>query len=397
MDKVQRSNGHIDNLVRRSIELLPIRALRRKYPDFEISRTCASNAHMALQASLAASCHDVHYAGVFLRSVSPRVVASQQSKSEVEEASHLTVLLRYSLASAALTALKWQDEEVEIRPLQVGVGSASRGPLQQMIRTRSQNGQLKAFRHHIGPIRDLCGSIQRLQTKVAGVCLGYLPGHPSPQNQGLHWPATRLCGESTTWERLTLAQLLAARSEPGLNELTKRRLALSLATGLMRMHDTPWIRGQWGAREVIVQRAGRMIATDHALLMAELQKNNRNKTARTDDRYFQPSALIKNEMLFALGVLLIELCLEKSFQELRSEQDFAQTVSYRELADYLIVNRLLNLVYKKAGVRYGDVVQRCVGCEFGGSSKDLNDPGFKRIVYGSVVQELEREVEDACR
>lgn len=55
-------------------------------------------------------------------------------------------------------------------------------------------------------------------------------------------------------------------------------------------------------------------------------------------------------------------------------------------------NDLINAVYDKSGSNYGDVVQRCLKCEFNITPKHkrLEFEKFRQLVFEGVVEPLEK-------
>lgn len=87
--------------------------------------------------------------------------------------------------------------------------------------------------------------------------------------------------------------------------------------------------------------------------------------------------------------MLIELCLDKTLAEMRQRIPGAGTPTI--LDDYETANQQLNDVYQRSGSNYGDVVQRCLKCEFNITPQDkrLNFEAFRLLVYEGVVAPLE--------
>jgi hypothetical protein len=100
--------------------------------------------------------------------------------------------------------------------------------------------------------------------------------------------------------------------------------------------------------------------------------------------------IVRNETIFALGVVLIELCLGSALENLRSLEDLSDNGTPKSLTDYLTARRLINEVYEKGGGRYGGTVRRCVHCEFD-QKASLDMEAFRQSFYQSVVQPLEDE------
>ncbi len=104
-------------------------------------------------------------------------------------------------------------------------------------------------------------------------------------------------------------------------------------------------------------------------------------------------SLIPSKVLFALAVILVELSLGKTLPEMRQLSPGEETGARKTtlLDDYVTVHSQLNSVYQKSGSNYGDVVQRCLKCEFNITPKQkrLDFEKFRHLVYEGVVAPLE--------
>ena len=112
---------------------------------------------------------------------------------------------------------------------------------------------------------------------------------------------------------------------------------------------------------------------------------------------------IRNKTLFALGILLIELCLNRPFAELRREsQLYSQTLSgvgtqrqttttIAAIEDYAVAEKLIDKVYLEAGNLYGYAVQRCLRCEFPGRdvTKTFHFQQFRKNFFTGVVAPIQ--------
>ncbi|CAG7559855.1 unnamed protein product [Fusarium equiseti] len=105
---------------------------------------------------------------------------------------------------------------------------------------------------------------------------------------------------------------------------------------------------------------------------------------------------IRNKTLFNLGILLIELCPNKTLDQLRRElrpNGFAASVGVLspEPSDFEVANRLTEDIYLEAGHSYGYAVQRCLRCEFPGRdvTKDFEFQPFRRHFFNGVVAPIQ--------
>jgi hypothetical protein len=124
-----------------------------------------------------------------------------------------------------------------------------------------------------------------------------------------------------------------------------------------------------------------------------------DESIRADEAYRFQSGQIRNKALFALDILLIELCFNRTFEQLRQGATggslaaslsgvcgfAAPTPSLPD--DMEVANGLIDDVYLEAGYAYGCAVQRCLRCEFPGRdvTKSFDFKQFRRLFFNGVV------------
>lgn len=99
---------------------------------------------------------------------------------------------------------------------------------------------------------------------------------------------------------------------------------------------------------------------------------------------------IRHKTLFSLGILLIELALNTSFDTLRQEAQVGSSGGKISLADdYAIANEVIEnqVLELEVGESYANAVQRCLQCQFLGrsSTHDFSHASFRRQFYAGVV------------
>lgn len=246
----------------------------------------------------------------------------------------------------------------------------------------SSTAQSQAKQADLHEIQDLCQSIGQLRTLQCGICLGYLMD-ASLNRYGLYWPSIPVVDKDSM---MTVSLASALR---GLTVAESRRLALSLASGMLRLHDTPWMAKQWGRNEVTLFKKGNSLLAQHPFLTVGL--TDLQAMPSTPGQYFAASPSIRNETIFALGILLIELCMRKPFDDLILPSDLNPDGTKHPASDYFAANNVLDQIYAEAGLAYGDVVRRCVLCDFDHRKTSLTDSAFRKKVYEGVVAILEQE------
>lgn len=191
---------------------------------------------------------------------------------------------------------------------------------------------------------------------------------------------------STISRVIPLMSLLSTQSLPSHLKLSARKrygLAAGIACAVLHAGDTPWIRDDWGYEQV-----NTFIETDSAERELPPKYPYISCLFYTPPvqgaevpRYRFQSTEIHDKPIFALGVFLIELCLNSTFEELKR----TSLVSFHD--DYDFADRKVEDVYREAGDSYGHAVQRCLRFEFRGTdaSRKLGSEAFQKAFYNTVV------------
>ena len=200
----------------------------------------------------------------------------------------------------------------------------------------------------------------------------------------------------------SLAQIFASSSlaqqestEPPMSLVLNRgdrlRLALTIASSVLQLYKTPWLREDWSKHDILINEVGRDAHYRRAYVSGMFVATATEKLAQQKEMHH----LVRNESLFALAIVLIELCLGQTLESMRSPDDpLDATQNPNVLTDWCTVNRMLEAVYNEAGKRYGDAVRRCVHCEFDPRRTTLDDDEFSQAVYDGVIAPLEDVVKD---
>ncbi|CAD0096912.1 unnamed protein product [Aureobasidium vineae] len=100
--------------------------------------------------------------------------------------------------------------------------------------------------------------------------------------------------------------------------------------------------------------------------------------------------IIRNEAIFALGVLLIELGLNRSFEECKRTKNI-DTTATNVVDDYDVADTLIEDVFDEVGDPYGNAVQRCIRFAFPGrdTTKNFSHATFRQYFHNLVVAPIE--------
>ncbi|KAF2801194.1 hypothetical protein K505DRAFT_412465 [Melanomma pulvis-pyrius CBS 109.77] len=246
----------------------------------------------------------------------------------------------------------------------------------------------------LGPIEDLCRAIVKIQQPQRNLCLGFLVDELT-QRKHCIYPLQESSTDKASWSVLSLNNILVERASfvSPFTRLDRLRLGVTLASSVLQLHETPWLRKDWGKQDIlfIQQRPEPAYIYKHPFVSRVVQEdqmltawgNNESEASSSTNTL----RAVRNRTLFALGVLLIELYYGKALEELREPTDTSGPV-----ADWNTADRLVDTLYSEAGFRYASAVRRCIRCDFDCRESDLSDDKFKEAVYTGVVMLLEEDL-----
>ena len=205
-------------------------------------------------------------------------------------------------------------------------------------------------------------------------------------------------------EFLALGSFLSSSPQNPWPLSRRQRFSLAAAAtwAVLYLCGTPWLKedaSSWSASERIKLGISSSMPASYRVpeqppvgISCTFKSKSSQKTQSSVDNQLMR---IRNKALFALGVLLIELCLNTTLDAIRrQEQDgkgkgkAAEPIPLtEELDDIALVEREADRVYLEAGQSYGYAVQRCLRCEFPGrdSTKSFDFEEFRRHFFNGVV------------
>ncbi|KAI1061026.1 hypothetical protein LB507_010093 [Fusarium sp. FIESC RH6] len=217
-----------------------------------------------------------------------------------------------------------------------------------------------------------------------------------------------------TTETVHLETLLKPKTNPvrppHLVLSRKQRLAIAAASSwaVLYLCGSPWLDDNWDGKNHLQLFLEEAQGTGSASLQADypsISQLFKPISQRLSPESMNPvtdfqNSQIRNKTLFSLGILLIELCLNKTLDRLRLElqaNDFAASLGVLspEPTDFEVANRLTEDIYLEAGHSYGYAVQRCLRCEFPGRdvTKDFEFQPFRRHFFNGVVAPIQATFE----
>jgi len=187
------------------------------------------------------------------------------------------------------------------------------------------------------------------------------------------------------------------------NRMEKRDrliLGVKLSSSVLQLYKTPWLRDIWSKSDIFFVKYegedGRTLISKPFLSKAFESPICAIKPRVLTEPYAKPSPDVRNQTIFALGVILIELWFGKPLETLRLPTDLGENKEANQITDFATARRLSEEIYNEAGDWYGDAVRRCIYCEFDQRNTSLDAEALKEAVYRGVVSPLQKNLTSFC-
>ncbi|CAJ2510792.1 Uu.00g064170.m01.CDS01 [Anthostomella pinea] len=141
--------------------------------------------------------------------------------------------------------------------------------------------------------------------------------------------------------------------------------------------------------DVLFVRQNDRTVYDRPYLAKRLPEDTVNTSTQVTAAGHTPT--VQNPTVFYLGILLIELLLGDTLDNIRTANNWKVDPNVPELErDFDTAQKLLPRVMEKGEANYHTAVKRCVNCMFESENAgDLEDAAFRQEVYEKVVGPLE--------
>ena len=408
MVRIRQDNQTLGQLTKQSLRLEPSRVRRhRRVPDFNGVRDSAKSVYTTLRSGWRCGCQSSHTANLRLESRTD-IESDSEDDDQASSLPRFRIIFSFDHSNSNDTrtaATPWSWEEADICTIRAPETQATiHGPPKNMALQRGKGVRFQESARFavtkaldkqpdLNPIADLCMTMKGLQSSQRQECLGLLIDELTRQKHGI-FPPKKPCIRKGSWSTLSLQNLISQSPtvERRFTRADKLRLAVILSSSVLQLHETPWLNETWQKGDIM------FIDTIDGPLYSHpfVAKNFHFTKPSTQLRVYNTTAnihrAIRNPILFALGVLLIELCLSKPMDELKRPEEKTSDGTTNPILDWLAADRLVQEVYVEGGSRYGDAVRHCIRCDFDKREFNLEDDEFQRAVYEGVVSLLEDDL-----
>lgn len=194
----------------------------------------------------------------------------------------------------------------------------------------------------------------------------------------------------------SLAELVKSGEPlPLLSRIERISIAASLAKSVLQFYSTPWLPELWNSKNIVFfQKTASVTELFDPLYLSIRLHNDIAKIQSIKYEDLLPSLtvendFIRNELLFRLGVVLLETGLAWPWDSLRHEmvenKKVQKGASLCNIADKLAQTDLLSHM----GPDYSTAVRMCLGCDFGLGINDFNSEQLQVAFHREVVQRLQ--------
>jgi hypothetical protein len=142
-------------------------------------------------------------------------------------------------------------------------------------------------------------------------------------------------------------------------------------------------------------RAGsQKYSLENHFIRIQLSRTTNNQRLTGKNQAYQ---LSRNELLFNLGVILLELGYDAPLQYLSSPEDIkGGDTDASWYTDFITARRLGNCAARELDARYGRLAKKCLECDFG-VGNDLNSLELQSTILKDVVNELDKCIQSDGR
>ena len=256
-------------------------------------------------------------------------------------------------------------------------------------------------------VDDLCSSLLEISKRrkhTVGECIGSFTGENS-ESYKVYLKNTALSAPS---EALSLAKLIMdLHKQQVLPRPDKWRLAGALSLALLLYHSTPWLRADLKSEDMFFFGPGGSDFRSAGFLKNPHLHSGQTKAAPEPAslgnmvQFFREQQLggfVKNEALFKLGLLLLEIEFEDTLENLlvESKMEGLAELTVPLTQRFMLLKRQAGT---QLGTRYGRIVRMCLNCDFGLGLDEysLGDTRVQEIFYSQVIQQFQDRMPEYSR
>ncbi|KAF7553522.1 hypothetical protein G7Z17_g3534 [Cylindrodendrum hubeiense] len=420
LDTISRGISDLEGFARLSLTLEPSRRKQSRGKLFTVLRDLSTSIYRALCSSiLCTDSHDISFE-LATRFIDVGHIGDDE---KILRNAQFKVAISFEMADGPASKRFW--DELNIRTATSSIEeppkpySMANEPKKIKAVSFSLDEKL-SFVSHAKPPPDIKNGIAILTRSVTGIasvqmphgfgqptglpldlCMAMKSGHKThpvsyghlidKQCIGRHFQVYPLgtTANSDAWSIISLHDVLGGKKglRPLISLVEKVQLALVIASSVLQLSKTPWLPEGLTRKNVHFFRRGGIPSYEHPFILRSLSGSSPPSPATNFTATRTQHMLMSNPTLFALGILLLEIILGSTLDELReSDEKEYEGDDLGIIRDSITAHRLLERRVALINPIYKAVVERCIGCT---EPKGLDEDGFRQEVYNGVIMELE--------
>lgn len=286
-------------------------------------------------------------------------------------------------------------------------------PLEDLALTNTSINEVKAqstqnlavdIQSDLRRVSDHCNHFwKRRGICTERTCLGYLSDQCT--EQFFVQPASTGDNRSSVSLADLIRKVSANSLIPSLSRQLIMNLARSIADVVLQLYPSPWLSDRWESNDIhffgIEEPETKQNSLKPYLPYVTLKfgGDSKGKGVTAMDR--QPLGIhtpnssmshisdttIRNERLFCLGIVFLELGYTKPWDVLKSA--VVTILPANRNSDYFVAKRLARDLVPHMGMKYVRIVLQCIGCDFGLGETELDDEELQKKFIEDIVEVLQ--------
>ena len=408
LDTIDKANKELRDITHQNIWLEPVRQKRRsKCPlaQLKLIRKHAISLYQVLITGKAwrCSCTTLHLASLRLES---RTNTFKAVNVDTMEQMRFRILLSTRRGDESRQAVSEWYEKLDIIPT---LNHASLGTINVRAQDTTRNvrfgpdpflNAIDAMERSLAEatigqdcesIADICSTL--CASPKSNRAIGFLVDEKDDRHRHYLYRAnSTIVSEARS---KSLGDLLSHTGDgphsTSLSRNDRLRIAVTLASSVLQLHGTSWLEPQWSSKDIFFHEKDNQASgpsyTD-PYISWKLCTRNSDASGSFDTSSLR-NRVVRIEVLYALGLTLIELCFGKSLAEMRLPVDGDPNGTMTDLAT---AYRLSDSVYYEMGVSYGDAVRRCLRQPFDVRDMSLDNEELQEKVFDEIVTPLDNDL-----
>jgi hypothetical protein len=410
MDQLAKYNDEMQKLLGNSDRLEPVRK-KRHYAlpkSFQQLRIQVSSFHAAVAKAARCTCEAPHSTKILLPGAEERQ-QSRPSSSEGDAGESRRLSVYFLLQSGALSSPRiviGPDVHCYAAEVEMVADEAQQNygnqPACDDVSVYYPNRTVSFQGRRVSQTSTLSSRISEEADEISDLCTALKQNHYSKQWLGYfrdrnQYHTIRIASNgamcpSQIQQVITLEAMLTRRvsSSTWMSRQTRLATALAMAKSLLQLYPGPWMRENWGKKDIyfFVDDKGEVQA-HHPLLVSTFTSAEASQVSSPMSARFVRHD--SRTALLSLGILILELWFNQTIESRPYRQRFLGPDSCEnEYTNFNTAQKWQEQALEEGGLDLHNLTRRCIYCAFGAASQDLSDKELRHAVYDEVVMALER-------